>query len=530
MSVHPVSAARSAYPLQASRPAPVVKHGEFTPKPSRDLLTALQAPALSAQGDLAATQWTSGRPSYEKAATTGAVTTGDKTTTTAQMKVSLKSGAAYTFNSAYSYSYSGQKPAFALSVADSTGKVIKTSTSGSLSLTAAETGKLANGDFTLTLKATPGKGGSAWLNSYTLNAYQQLSSLPSSSGNTAVDAILAGKNYWWHDEGEVAKASATAITPTVNQISGAKTKLYYGFLTGQENYLSKDDKAGFAAMDTDQQSAVGDALSYLSSLINVEFIKDESKANITFGTNQQTSSAGYAKYPNGNGLGASVLMLDKADSKGVATNTGAQLNDHSSYAWYTLIHELGHAMGLKHPGAYNAGGGTTPGPYLPAASDNRGTTVMSYNDAAGSKKLNVSASSNGYTYSSSGISPSSYKVLDIAALQYLYGSNKNTDASDLTVSDSYQSYSAVWAPKGLRVDASATTRSNVFDMRAGYYSSIAIRTADDQIQSVKSSFQDQGTQTDDYQEALARLAGQVQSLHEENVIFNHLRFRCKKCG
>jgi hypothetical protein len=27
-----------------------------------------------------------------------------------------------------------------------------------------------------------------------------------------------------------------------------------------------------------------------------------------------------------------------------------------SYNWSTIIHETGHALGLKHPGNYNAGG------------------------------------------------------------------------------------------------------------------------------------------------------------------------------
>jgi hypothetical protein len=49
-----------------------------------------------------------------------------------------------------------------------------------------------------------------------------------------------------------------------------------------------------------------------------------------------------------------------------------------------VLHELGHAMGLKHPGNYHDGNGSDAPPYLPAAEDDSLNTVMSYNgDFAG---------------------------------------------------------------------------------------------------------------------------------------------------
>ena len=49
-----------------------------------------------------------------------------------------------------------------------------------------------------------------------------------------------------------------------------------------------------------------------------------------------------------------------------------------SWEYTAFIHEIGHAIGMKHPGNYNAGGGGTAGPYLPAAEDSHQYTVMSY--------------------------------------------------------------------------------------------------------------------------------------------------------
>jgi Ca2+-binding RTX toxin-like protein len=74
-----------------------------------------------------------------------------------------------------------------------------------------------------------------------------------------------------------------------------------------------------------------------------------------------------------------------------------------------LIHELGHTLGLKHPGNYDSTGGSISGPYLPTVTDNLDYTQMSYNTGAG-YSLN-------HKY---GITPMLY---DIQAIQYLYGAN-----------------------------------------------------------------------------------------------------------
>lgn len=457
------------------------------------LSAPVNAMVAASVNNLAVTAWQVGRPASEMTASTGVVTVQDSATTSAQLKVTLKKGAAYTFSVNAGYTYALKKPGTTLSLSDASGKVLKSSKTASLSLSAAESNKLANGDYTLTYQLVPPKGGSANLNTYKLDAVQKLSALPSNTGNADLNALLAGGASWWHDVGEVASTSNNTVMPTIKGISGARTTLYYDFLDGGETYLSADDKNGFHAMDQKQETAVVSALSYLTTLINVEFVQQDAQhqADLAFGTNQQDSSAGYAKYPLGNGNNPSVVMLDNQDASG-ATNIGEQLEDKTSYAWYTLIHEVAHSMGLKHPGPYNAGGGKTPGPYLTTAKDNRLTTVMSYKDGPGSQKVNVSLSGNGFSYAATGIAPTSYKVLDIAALQYLYGANTQTQAADVSVADGYALYNTLWAPQGVKLNASETTRTNVFDMRAGYYSSVSILSTNDQITAYKASFKSQG--------------------------------------
>ena len=327
-------------------------------------------------------------------------------------------------------------------------------------------------------------------------------SLSAKSGNTNLDAVLAGGNYWWRASNGTATLSSTKITPTVYQIESAQAlhALTYSWLTGTESYLTSTDTNQFSALDTGQKTAVKSALDYLSTLINVTFTEETSSpasASIRFGTNDQgTTSAGYATYPNGNGSNPSKLLLGNSGTSGTL-NSSANLGTKGSYGWETLIHEMGHIMGLKHPGNYNAGGGGTAKPYLPTSYDNRRMSIMSYNNPSASSSISVtgSQSANGgysYSYSLSAINPSTYGVFDAAAMQYLYGANTSTTAADLSVTDNFADYQTLWAPQGIKVDASATTKSNVFDLRESAYSSIAVKTTTDYQTSISTTLKANG--------------------------------------
>ncbi|MCI5050660.1 MAG: hypothetical protein MRY32_10115, partial [Rickettsiales bacterium] len=82
-----------------------------------------------------------------------------------------------------------------------------------------------------------------------------------------------------------------------------------------------------------------------------------------------------------------------------------EFSDHEivgTYSYYALLHEMGHAVGLKHPGEY---GPTDEGPFLPAEDDVNQNTVMSYFDNDDDVDTN----------------PTTYQEFDIEALEYIYG-------------------------------------------------------------------------------------------------------------
>ena len=113
-------------------------------------------------------------------------------------------------------------------------------------------------------------------------------------------------------------------------------------------------------------------------------------------------------------------------------NLNSQANYLSSYepgsaGWSLLIHELGHTLGLKHP---HDDGGTGRPTFSDIGLANLNidwATVMSYNDTADFNLLSWD--------------PATPMILDVLALQYLYGKNETTNAGntvyDLTESNLY---------------------------------------------------------------------------------------------
>ncbi|MFM2432547.1 MAG: hypothetical protein RLZZ511_3761 [Cyanobacteriota bacterium] len=101
----------------------------------------------------------------------------------------------------------------------------------------------------------------------------------------------------------------------------------------------------------------------------------------------------YTYYPN-NGLGSDVHLSNMTGDAGFDAPIG-------SYGYRSLLHETLHALGLKHPGQYDAGAGVAEPPYLHGSADHSMNTVMSYN-LPGSQAVTA-------------------MPYDIAALQYLYG-------------------------------------------------------------------------------------------------------------
>lgn len=123
-----------------------------------------------------------------------------------------------------------------------------------------------------------------------------------------------------------------------------------------------------------------------------------------------SGAAAFAYYP-GSGVGG--------DSWYNSTLSYNRAPDNLNYGGQVLIHEIGHALGLGHPGDYNAGNGSPT--YANSASyyeDTRQYSVMSY-----WSETNTGGDNGGY-YAAAPL------LDDIAAIQRLYGANNTTRTGD----------------------------------------------------------------------------------------------------
>src|SRR5688500_5442177 len=196
----------------------------------------------------------------------------------------------------------------------------------------------------------------------------------SDSGDVTIDALLGGTKWGGG--------------------AGTGVSIAYSFPSGtafRDPSYPGNEWSSWGALTAGQMIQARATLQSWSNVANITFIEvsdtSTNVGDIRFATfSGGPSEVAHAYYPGGHPAAGDV-WLDRND----ASNTNPV---PGSFGYTTLLHELGHALGLKHP--------FDDSPTLPPTQDNTNYTVMSY------------------TNIDDPITPMLY---DILAIQYLYGAN-----------------------------------------------------------------------------------------------------------
>ena len=258
------------------------------------------------------------------------------------------------------------------------------------------------------------------------------------TGIKAVDSLISGAQWestkWW--------------------MPGSVTDLTYSFVSlttsfFATSYSADNEYTSAYALTSAQQNAVISALGSWSAVANITFtLTSDTITNVgdlRFGgyTLMDSETAAWAYTPG---------STPKAGDVWIGPGTSEVTPVKGSYDYLTFVHEIGHAIGLKHPFSPNASNNTV----LDASLDDVRFTVMSYNDS--------------YSYQ-----PTTPMLLDILAIQSLYGANTLWQAGNNTYSwaNDQSVFETIWDAGGIdTIDASNQLNAVRIDLNEGAFSQI----------------------------------------------------------
>ena len=275
------------------------------------------------------------------------------------------------------------------------------------------------------------------------------------AGEDAIDALSAGVKW----------GTATPATTIAYSFPYAN-----GPAVWATNYGSSDNEPNTASgFDNAHQAAARLALQEWADVANLRFLETvESSTNvgdIRFAYTRTPAIEpwwGWAGFPNDYWPSGGDIWVNAARG---ADDWSAGTGQFSS-----LLHEIGHALGLKHPFAGPA--------VLPADQNSEQFTLMSYTDHPHALFRDVVDHGGGsFSWMYYSVTPRTPMLYDIAAIQHLYGANLSYHSGDDTYTFNPDSpfLRTIWDAGGNDTISVANFKKPcTIDLNSGHFSDISI--------------------------------------------------------
>jgi len=253
----------------------------------------------------------------------------------------------------------------------------------------------------------------------------------------------------------------------------------YAFPTASSDYSYTGEPTNvFGTVSTLQQNAAKFALDTAFGTAANDGFSVEGFTNVTISGGSNTTAT--LRFAETNGSGTAHAYFPTTAAVGGDVWFGRSFDYRSpvagNYAWATMLHEIGHALGLKH------GHETQNGfPTLPSNTDSMEYSIMTY-------RSNVGGHTNYYANEEFGYAQS-YMMYDIAALQKMYGADFSTNSGNTVYKWNPNSgdtlvngqvaidaggnriFATIWDGGGTDTyDLSAYTTGLSIDLRPGFHS------------------------------------------------------------
>lgn len=285
-------------------------------------------------------------------------------------------------------------------------------------------------------------------------------------------------------------------TPNGNSVSLTGDPIIDGLTQGSKWELAASRNLTFSLWDSEFDTWSNDASQIVTNIsqqfsnvanINFQFDGQFSTVNGIVDLNFYNNSTDISIIPIGNSFGSNIYGIaafpdpEFADSTllpllgvsrefyqtiegDIGFNNFADVFDDINISaggqgFFIALHELGHAVGLKHP--HDGGGNDRPtfSELSLGNFDSNLYTVMSYNP------VDLSSLSSG--------NPATLMPFDIAALQHIYGVNTTYNTGDDTYALITGRWEAIWDAGGVDTISAVGRSENVtIDLREGFYPSL----------------------------------------------------------